>query len=187
MSRLRWLAITIFVAGVFSFVLVNTVKAETYYRNATWQCQDGTTTRQGSSTTCKSSSEWNTVAETACARLCNRSGKCGVAQFSVSTECRLTEVVAPTAPVVTPVVRPVVVTPVVVTPVVRYDASAKSTFMAPADGAVLTNYPRTAELQWTPITSASKYEIGLYVVCDGCVSPWVNVDNLTSDNVYVVT
>ena len=59
--------------------------------------------------------------------------------------------------------------------------------MAPADGAVLTNYPRTAELQWTPITSASKYEIGLYVVCDGCVSPWVNVDNLTSDNVYVVT
>lgn len=79
----------------------------------------------------------------------------------------------------TPVVRPVVVTPVV-----RYDATAKSTFMAPSDGAILTNYPREAELQWTPITSASKYEIGVEISWS---TGWETVDSLTSRSVYVVT
>ena len=81
---------------------------------------------------------------------------------------------------------PVVVTPAVETPVVRYDASAKSAFMAPADGAVLTNYPRTAELQWTPITSARVYEVE--VACDVCGSTkWENVNKLTSSAVYLTT
>lgn len=76
--------------------------------------------------------------------------------------------------------------PVVVTPVVRYDATAKSTFMAPSDGAILTNYPREAELQWTPITSASKYKVE--VACDVCGSTrWGDVSKLTSSAVYLTT
>lgn len=76
--------------------------------------------------------------------------------------------------------------PVVVAPVVRYDATAKSAFMAPSDGAILTNYPREAELQWTPITSASKYEVE--VACDVCGSTrWGDVSKLTSGAVYLTT
>lgn len=84
----------IFVAGVFSFVLANTVKAETsYYRNVYWLCQDGAESSQGGSTTCKSADEWNKMAETACVKSCDRAtGKCGVAKYSVSTECNLTKI-----------------------------------------------------------------------------------------------
>lgn len=245
-SRLKFFMLAVLVVGVFGCVWAFTVKAETtYYRYATWQCQDGSSSRQGSATTCKISDEWNTIAENSCVRKCDRAtGKCGVKTFTASVECSLTKVCKETdrgndkmtkgantisyedgavyttgsdycydrntvaeftcngaqwdityescgdgytcdlgACVAT---APVVVTPVIVAPVVRYDASAKSTFMAPSDGAILTNYPREAELQWTPITSARGYEVE--VACDVCGSTrWGDVSKLTSRAVYLTT
>ena len=69
---------------------------------------------------------------------------------------------------------------------VRYDTSVKPTVIAPANYAVLTNYPRQAEIQWTPVRSASKYE--LEVACDVCGSTrWGSVNIWTSTAVFLTT
>ncbi|MBI4994574.1 hypothetical protein HZC21_02930 [Candidatus Peregrinibacteria bacterium] len=75
---------------------------------------------------------------------------------------------------------------VVTQPEARYDTSAKPTIIAPFDGMTLTNYPRQAEIQWTPVTSVSKYE--LEVACDYCGSTrWGSVNTWTSTAVYMIT
>jgi len=72
------------------------------------------------------------------------------------------------------------------TPTVVYDANAKPTILAPFNNTTLTNYPRKAEVQWTPVTSASKYE--LEVACDVCGSTnWGSVNNWTTNAVYMIT
>ena len=89
------------------------------------------------------------------------------------------EQTTPTTPTPTP-------TPTPTTPTVVYDANAKPTILAPFNNMTLTNYPRKAEVQWTPVTSASKYE--LEVACDVCGSTnWGSVNNWTTNAVYMIT
>lgn len=77
-------------------------------------------------------------------------------------------------------------TPTPTTPIVTYDTNAKPTILAPFNNMTLTNYPRKAEVQWTPVTSASKYE--LEVACDVCGSTnWGSVNNWTTNAVYMIT
>jgi len=72
------------------------------------------------------------------------------------------------------------------TPTVIYDTKAKPTILAPFNNTTLTNYPRTAEVQWTPVKSASKYE--LEVACDTCGSSmWSSVNTWTANAVYLIT
>ena len=57
-----------------------------YYKNAYWQCYDGTEEKAGDE--CKSSEEWQKLAEQDCRNQCNsETGKCGVNSFSVFNEC----------------------------------------------------------------------------------------------------
>ncbi|MFH0954749.1 MAG: sialidase family protein [Candidatus Micrarchaeota archaeon] len=58
------------------------------FRNAKWECYDGTTSQEGSDSSCKSSETWATYAKKECESHCNsESGKCGVNSFSVGNDC----------------------------------------------------------------------------------------------------
>ncbi len=68
-----------------------------YYRNAYWQCYDGTEANEGGPTSCKSSETWRRYAEEFCSKHCTYctdpsssycGGKCGVNTFKVWNECR---------------------------------------------------------------------------------------------------
>jgi hypothetical protein len=58
------------------------------YSTATWVCYDGLKNTQTSS--CKSSSEWSSMAKSFCLNRCGSAGKCGVNSFGVSNECGIT-------------------------------------------------------------------------------------------------
>lgn len=63
------------------------------YRNAYWQCYDGTESHSGDSTSCKTSETWQKYAQDFCANRCSSNSgttKCGVNSFSVSNECGAT-------------------------------------------------------------------------------------------------
>lgn len=314
-SRMWWLTIIVFVVGLFSFIIgISAVEAgNPWYRGVTWQCYDGTSGRQGDSTTCKFIDDWVKIAETACARLCDRAtGRCGLATYNTTTECTQTlskvctetdrgndkmnkgtntinytdgtfytsgsdycydqntvaeftcngdqwdisyercgegytcnlgacqavvvakstcrdtdggsdvftkgtlsvytstggyqtviescadrntmdELVCftddPTSAYVhrkTTCANGCSDGACLKDVVVTYDRTAKSTIIAPFNDMILTNYPRTAEVQWIPITSASKYE--LEVACDYCGSTqWGSVNTWTSTGVYLTT
>lgn len=69
---------------------------------------------------------------------------------------------------------------------VKYDTTVKSKIVVPADGAILTNYPRQAEIEWAPIRSAVHYE--LEVACDYCGSTtWGSVTTWRSSVVSMIT
>ena len=70
------------------------------FQTAQWQCYDGSTESQSDSS-CKSSEEWQNLARKSCEGRCYEDkSKCGVNSFSVSGECKATQI-CPVYPVPT--------------------------------------------------------------------------------------
>ena len=79
---------------------------------------------------------------------------------------------------------------VAIQPAARYDTNAKPTIIAPFDNMTLTNYPRQAEIQWTPVTADSKLTIKyeVEVTCKECGSSnWSSKNTWTTTANYIIT
>ena len=60
------------------------------FRQAYWQCYDGSEEKQGDESSCKPSPRWQSYAKGFCESRCSKDGsKCGVNSFSVSGKCSL--------------------------------------------------------------------------------------------------
>lgn len=68
------------------------------FRNAYWQCYDGTESNEGGSTSCKQSATWQKYADEFCYSHCYADkSKCGVNTFKVWNECGTTSTQVPVA------------------------------------------------------------------------------------------